>query len=336
MLQKNYKDKYLRYKSKYLELKYGGSKALDEEYKLNKSYNKENEKDDIIYKKKKIAQFFKDLFNMLAKKNNCFLTGSFVFEDNNDRLYNFLTFGNSDDGNIGKCDKIGKQIAQQHWSLKYMEVFKRNSRVISPDLCFEDGKLASYAGCKNNNCLRLELTFDEDLDYLCGEVNNEIFKETKKTCIYYQFWYDNRRYVFLKLLPVPFNSKEQHLGSLSSGIGYVKGIMGTRLTQFENDKKSQEQKKIDEATRNQTFPPRDEVDAKYEYKNHDEIFYEELGTLKHKLDEKGNPDLNDNSYLDSIKYYNAHLRTGNEMFITEAFKDFYVNVSATTPNSYFN
>jgi hypothetical protein len=218
---------------------------------------------EIKKKKELVRNFFVELFYYLKKHNNCFKTGTLVFEDNNNKLYNLLTFG------IISNDKDCKKnpIAQQNYFInKYKEVFK-NKEVKSNDECFKQGSYLSseyIRGCRNNMCLTLELTFNQGVNDLCDKHEKEILR----SCVYYKFDHNNRQYIFLKLLNE--NETEYH-------------------ETYERNERIEDPSK------------------KYPSEEKDNNFYKSLGK---------------NFYnINNIEYYNEHLRTGNEMFITEELKN---------------
>jgi hypothetical protein len=88
--------------------------------------------------------------------------------------------------------------------MTHKEVFSKKN-VKSNEKCF------STIMCTNNECLKLELIFDEELNFLCDlntpyillDNNN---KSTKRIILYYRFEYNNIQYVFVKLEGCPMNS----------------------------------------------------------------------------------------------------------------------------------
>lgn len=222
---------------------------------------------EIKEKKERVSKFFVKLFNNFKINDNCFKSGTLVFEDNNNKLYNLLTFGIiSEEKNC----KLGDPISQQNYFIyKYKDVFK-NKEVKSNDKCFEEGFIGSLEyirGCRNKMCLTLELTFNQGVNNLCDD---ELKEEILRSCVYYTFKYNDKQYVFLKLL-----------------------------------------KKIE--TKYLEIYDRNEVPTKNEYpsKQKDNNYYEKL-----------NENLNNK---ESINNYNKNLRTGDEMFITEELKNYCMN-----------
>ena len=222
---------------------------------------------EIKEKKERVSKFFVKLFNNFKENDNCFKTGTIVFEDNNNKLYNLLTFGIiSEEKNC----KLGDPIAQQNYFInKYKDVFK-NKEVKSNDKCFEEGFIGSLEyirGCRNKMCLTLELTFNQDINNLCDD---KLEEKILRSCVYYTFKYNDKQYVFLKLL------------------------------------KKIETKYLETYDRNEV-PTKN----KYPSEQKDNNYYQKL-----------NENLNNK---ESINNYNDNLRTGDEMFITEELKNYCMN-----------
>jgi hypothetical protein len=289
-------------------------KEKEREQKI-KEKEEEDEKQRIINNKKKnVMEFFKRLFNFLFYHNQCFFKGTLVFQDNNNKLYNFLTYGIISENE--SCFK--DPIAQQKYSVKdYMEVYKKDQRIESSDKCFLQGLEQSLRGCTNNKCLILEIIFYEDLNYLC---DNEK-KESKQSCIYYKFKYENKHYIFLKLLPFPFNSIGYHTETVNKA---VKGIY-----QFFG-KKDDTLDRYHQRNHNNDF-------AEYKFNDIDNDFYKNLGIINNDyylFNNTKNENIyniyfkyNNDDYINDINYYNKHLRTGDEMFITEKLKNYFIFIS---------
>ena len=256
-------------------------------------------------------EFFKRLFQFLFYHKQCFFEGTIVFEDKNNKLYNFLTYGIISDNN--SCLEDPK-IAEETYSVQnYMDVYKKYPKVESSDKCFVQGLEQSLRGCKSNMCLILEIIFDEDLNYLCDQQD----KESKKSCIYYKFKYENKQYIFLKLLPYTFNSR------------ILKGVTGV-LNYFKN-------KENNEYDPSKRYKKRDNVISNYEFNEEDDIFYKNVNfdnnpdSFKHKYLKDDQENIYNVFFKhnndDDINYYNTHLRTGNEMFITDKLKNYFIFIS---------
>jgi len=122
----------------------------------------------------------------LKDYNLCFLTGTFVFEDFDNKLYNFLTY---------EDDLLLKSLSTPYCTLTHNKVLlkkgvKSNEKYYLPFIC--------------KNCLKikLELKFNEKLSYLC-DINNDNKninnKSSKQIILYYRFEYKNKQYLFFKL-----------------------------------------------------------------------------------------------------------------------------------------
>lgn len=262
MPREDYQKKYLKYKIKYLQLKYGGSVVPEI---------------DKIEKIEKIKNFIKYLYTFLKNYNMCFLSGTFIFEDFNNRLYNFLTYG--DDNNINKtCQQ--NPLSKHHWTFTHNKVFSKNG-VKSNNDCF------SSIVCKKNDCLKLELVFDEALNYLCDiNNNNKIIsnKSSKEVILYYSFEYNNKQYLFVKLENHNMNSP-QHLMDF---------INQKRYDKYDNRRENR---------------------SGYDFIVKDTNFYTDINI---KL-------LLNIDYKNIINEYNKNLRTGNEFFVIHELKEYLMN-----------
>jgi hypothetical protein len=175
----DYEKKYLKYKKKYTHMKYGGNKIQ-------------------LFHKTKI--FITNLFNTLKYYNVCFLSGTFIFEDHNNRLFNFLTYGKDINSNVCFNDS---QTASVHWTLTHKTIFN-NEKVVSNEQCNNSPNYVNVF-CPKNKCLKYEIVLDEQLEYLCDKLNpnpNSIDinnKVPKRILLYYKFQFNNKNYLFFKL-----------------------------------------------------------------------------------------------------------------------------------------
>jgi len=232
------------------------------------------------------------LFTFLKFKNMCFLSGTIIFEDNDNRLFNLLTYGLFN--NIENNCYTYNPLAKPHISLTHIDVFKKK-RVESNEICFKYSLSKEFLSklfqkkCSNLKCLKMEL-FLKKIDFLCDittidkdkNPNNE---STKRVLLYYRFKHDKKQYLFFKL-------ERYNMNSLS----HVKDYINT--------------------TRNDTYDKRRENKSTYSLKQKDDIFYEELIS---------NFRLNEKKIKIKIEEYNKELRTGNELFIFEELKEILLN-----------
>jgi len=170
-----YKEKYLKYKKKYIMLIHNNLTKIEEEKKNNKKM------------KTLLIQY---IFNILKKYDVCFIYGSIIFQDNNNILFNLLTYYIL---STNEClPNIANTITKpkKHYTITHKEIFKNNN--VLPDDCLKFNKI---------NKLELEL---DDIDYLCDNNTPENFKQkkdkvTKRILLYYKFKYHNNTYLFFKL-----------------------------------------------------------------------------------------------------------------------------------------
>jgi hypothetical protein len=207
MSQENYKNKYLRYKSKYLNLKYGGEHG---------------DENDIFLKKQRIENFIRVLFASIGRPPSlCFFVGTLVLQDNDDSLYNLLRYGEDTNNQSNNSSYI--DLNQRHLTSDYMEVFKRNTRVKME--FYNSNQDHEQVLCNKNQCLKFELVFNKPLENLCerhkaNKTHNlkppyyvheieEMYKQPKESILFYKFVYNNNKYIFLKLLPTNYEQMRQ-------------------------------------------------------------------------------------------------------------------------------
>ena len=94
----NYKDKYLKYKNKYIKNKLIG--------------------EDIVINDISIKEFIRSIFYYLKFFDICFTNGTFIFEDNEYKLFYILTFNTQSIDPIEKCNKINPT-TKSYWSINH-------------------------------------------------------------------------------------------------------------------------------------------------------------------------------------------------------------------------
>ena len=242
---------------------------------------------------KEIVLFVKKLFTFLKKNNMCFLSGTIIFEDNNNKLFNFLTYNSLTENSIECSNKVKR--TNGHISITHNNVYDKQG-VTSAEKCAEKFLnnqkkiLHLYPTCNNNKCFKMEFIFKDVIDYLCDQETlvKDLDKNNisnKRVILYYRFNYNNKDYLFFKLEEYNMNSVE-HL------------------------------KKFADLKRNDTYDKRRENETNYdiELSSNDKIFYDKI--LKYYFN---------NSRIDilkNIEIYNTKLRTGRELFIFEELKEY--------------
>jgi hypothetical protein len=151
----------------------------------------------------------------------CFLSGTIIFQDNNNELFNFLTFDNIKNDNCnGKVEATSP-----HYSYTHKKVYKNND-VESAETCVEkfldplNKKLEKYS-CSNKTphaCFKMEYILNNKIHFLCDQENifkdiNPKNKSTKRIILYYRFKFLNKTYLFFKLEGHKMVSL-QHVGAL--------------------------------------------------------------------------------------------------------------------------
>jgi hypothetical protein len=277
-----YYNKYLKYKIKYLELKNqqllqiqeGGSfplvllsgsitLSLIGLIGLIRHYT-DNETD-------KYNDFIQKIFTFLKEYNMCFLSGTLIFEDENNRLFNILTYY---EDSTEPCLNNNNKII--HYTTTHNDVFTKKD--VKPDECLKFSK---------NN--KLQIIFKSPIYYLCDQKTDTKDKNNesiKSVLLYYRFSYNYKNYIFFKL-------ESHHMNS----IGHLFDLIDQ--TRHDTYDKRRENKKY-----------KDQYD-----KNKDIKFYEIISPLIN---------LNIDDIKTKLKYYDDNLRTGQELFIIEELKNYFL------------
>jgi hypothetical protein len=187
----NYKQKYLKYKKKYLELK--GGKDI-------------NNND--------ISILFINIFSYLKKYNICFINGSYIFEDNDMQLFNLLTFNKS----YVTYKTCPLMVSKTHWTTTHKN-FQSNENILNlPNInCINHNNLSP-------NLFKLERILEPNINFICDQdtqidQRNPNNAETKKIILYYPFIHNkiNKKYLFVKFESHPMES-----------IGHVVNFLNTK------------------------------------------------------------------------------------------------------------
>lgn len=241
----------------------------------------------IIIKDDNVVLFVKNLFTFLKEKNMCFLSGTIIFQDNNNELFNFLTFNKKTNNN---CDGKVKS-TKAHITTTHKNVYDKIN-VTSAEICVEkflSNSTKLFDLCtKNNTCFKMEYVLNNKINYLCDQETkwksiNPNNISTKRVILYYRFKIDDKTYLFFKLEEYSMEDSNHVLTLINKN-------------------------------RHDTYHKRreNEIDYEKDLKHIDDIFYEnQLNKLNEEIF---------NSIKDEIDFYNLNLRTGRELFIYEELK----------------
>jgi hypothetical protein len=165
-----------------------------------------------------ITLFFKNIFNLLNEFNICFSSGTFIFEESNNCLFNYLTYGHLTlDSNTYNCENpengaISKDSSVEHIMLPNTRRFgttthkniydkipncdknSTNTPCYSSDICIPEEifELDKFRNKSITNT-KFQKVFDPPIDGICDTCKNpnrqEPYKpsEIKRTCLYYPF-----------------------------------------------------------------------------------------------------------------------------------------------------
>jgi hypothetical protein len=240
-----------------------------------------------------VVLFVKKIFTFFKYHNICFLSGTIIFEDNNSKLFNFLTYGILENNNCN--NKVSKTNA--HITLTHTNVYNKYG-VESDESCSEKflnkkKKIFSIANnCSLNKCFKMQFVFNEKISFLCDQETKvkdliKKNKSNKEVILYYRFKYNNKKYLFFKLEEHDMN-KLGHLVLLIN------------------------------KNRKDTYEKRRENELSYDdsINNNDNIFYNNM-FIKLNINED-----NKKNIINNINLYNQKLRTGRELFIFEELKNY--------------
>ena len=278
----------------------------------------------------------------------CFITGTIIFEDNNNVLYNFLTHGIISN-NLG-CIDISKypQLSISHVTGTHMKIFNKTN-IKSNDTCFDFTN--SNLICSDKKCFKLELIFNNPLEYICDKetflnMRDEKNKSEKGVLLYYKFINNSNgnKYIFFKL--------EQHdMNSISHAFNF---LYQQRNDTYNNRRENEGLDDYNEILNNKgggffdffTFTGNDKPEpkpepkhvSKYATKTNDVEFYNKLDTIIRNNQSSFQLNqiipqiaINKASILEKVSYYNENIRTGAELFIMEELKNYllkdYININ---------
>jgi hypothetical protein len=248
---------------------------------------------------KNIVAFIISLFTFLKINNMCFLSGSIIFEDNNNKLFNLLTYGLLNNIN-NNCNTSHPPLAKSHITFTHKEIYKKIG-VSSSEDCFKlsiNGQIlrSFISKCADNKCLKMQLRLNKNINYLCDITTYDILKDTnnkspKQVILFYRFKYNTINYLFFKL--------ESHdMNSMSHSLNYL-----NKKRYDTYDKRREDNTSLLLYFNN------------YLYEK-DNLFYDNLLSNLYN---------NDNDIINKIQFkinlFNKNLRTGKELFIFEELKE---------------
>ena len=196
----NYKNKYLKYKMRYLD-------SIVEKRTLT------NEQ---------ISEFCLSIFTYLKNFNVCFINGAFVFEDNHQILLNLFTF-NIPYEDVKIEQECPPQTANTHATTTH-RFFQTNDNILNleNDCISRDLKPFSIFNLEliPSSYLKLEKILEPSINNICDRETASIDynisnNETKQIILYYPFINEKtgKKYIYVKFESHPINSLE-HLSNL--------------------------------------------------------------------------------------------------------------------------
>lgn len=252
---------------------------------------------------KNITSFIKNLFIFLKSYDMCFLSGTIVFEDSDNRLFNILTYNKDTSENIHD-DNI---LPGAHWTTTHIDVY--NKQNVLPDDSIDTGSIKQFF---DNKKFKLELILNEPIDYLCDLETNDKDKKIdnisqKRVLLYYRFIHENKKYIFFKLEEYNMNNINHLLKLLD------KNRKDTYNKRRENEDKYETEEQNNCAKIDNKKCPVININNSCTLNNLDKIFYNKLAC--------------DNiiKNINDTNFYDTNLRTGRELFITNELKTYLIN-----------
>ena len=231
----------------------------------------------------------------------CFLSGTIIFQDNNNELFNFLTFNNKNKNNDLCYGKV--ESSNGHFTKTHLNVYNKKE-VISAETCVNDFLtsynkfLESKCGKKKHECFKMEYVFNNKIDYLCDQETmlksiNPKNISTKGVILYYRFKIQYKTYLFFKLEGHRMNSLK-HVGAF-----------------LNKNRKDTYPKRRENVKTNDYFKELYEIDMDFYDKSVEFLNKEDIENIKR--------------IKEDINFYNENLRTGRELFIYEDLKNYLLN-----------
>ena len=263
------------------------------------------------YREKNIINLFRHIFQLLEENNLCFSSGTFVFENDTNILFNLLTFNklilpsNTYNCNAPKKSREISNLVDVFATDTHKKVYDKNVEkiiTITPGPCIPEAVHAMDPGLnilRNTKMTKFEISFTEPIKNFCGicKQNNENddISETKGSCLYYPFTVKSNLYpgkktfeYISKLLFVKF----EKIPTKASGHGteFFKNLTGTKKEY-------------------RRYPPRREDDSVSKC-NYTRQYYEQDVKFYKKYSPTSEND------IQILNWYNRHIRTGCEFFVT--------------------
>jgi hypothetical protein len=317
---------------------------------------------DTISDNESIKRFFKNIFNLLSAANICFSSGTFIFEESNNCLFNYLTYGKLTlDSNTYKCEDPENGVITRN--SQFTRIMLPNTRAFgtkthkkiydkipscgnaiypcySPDVCIpETGFGVSFDKSIINT--KFQKIFDPPIEGICdtcinpGRTAPYTTSETKRLCLYYPFKVQTNNFP-------NFPSPPRETGNYEHSFLFVK---------FEAEPVSEEFMSIDNAKHMGNFA-KAFIGSKENYDNGIDTD-RKLYIRREDKNEADNPDTNwrgarnkkqcdynvynkdldisfykvifgvSNNYIEKIEWYDQNLRTGCEFFVTKELLEYF-------------
>lgn len=263
------------------------------------------------------TQFILELYKFLNDKHMCFLSGAFVFDNDDDSLYNTLIYGNTET----KCDQVNiRSISKTHKQFQDHEKFKQQKTLSGPGpnpkenvdlsisessqiekpanytydqflygLCNDECNIRNFNNCKQNDedCIKEEKEYCDDLSRRLrrGVILFHRFLITLKNEDNDFTTIRTANYLFLKLEEYPLSSSASSFAS--HALKFAKGTKETIFANRREDKGDFNKKRINWDLQ--------QVISYLREKNKDDAFIQYV--------------------IKKIEFFNKYVRSLNEMYI---------------------
>ena len=243
-----------------------------------------------------LKMFFSQIFNVLKENNMCFSSGSFVFQNDTNIIFNLLTFNTfvareksyycNDPSLVRNVNIIGTAT-----HMGYYSKYPRGSPIeIKPRLCMPP---KSFSGLNNKRIFtKFDRTFDPEIKNFCGYCRplNENLTESKGVVLYYPFTVTSNNYP--NIIPNQHTSdflfvKFEHASAKTSPLTHTGDLLtstlGIKRNYADLDTRREEQR-----------------DYGIKYLTKDMEFYEKYCPED----------------IPILEWFNTYVRTGSEFFIS--------------------
>lgn len=304
--------------------------------------------------KENVINFITKLYEIIDKFNDvklCFFSGSFIFKDDNNRLYNLLLNNVDDEDNINKEFSNEKKIETEnikvcpvnknlssHVTTTHKQIFKKDN-IKSDNNCYSKYNNIGVTVFKSflnsgDDAVKFEYNLMKDKQELkCyGETVDDESKKIKGVILFYRFKDINKlkdnKFVFFKLEGHNMNSVSH---SIRAAATYKGGDVKRKILKSYTKLKGG---KLD--TRRENLKKEETPTYKTTFYDKDVSFYKKVIYIYPELAAKiPGHNLSDKEQYcyDKLNDYDVNYRTGNEFYVIEELKNFILDEAKKMPKN---